>query len=333
MNAFKRKFKNPHGGPTRKFSLYKRFFAFLKRLYQPHPSLHEHFVVSPGAQQYHHIKEENTLTWLGHSTFLIRLNGKTILTDPFLSEYASPIHGIGPKRFSAPGMQLHELPPIDMILVSHDHYDHCDLRTLNHLPNKSSIQVIAPLRLGKLFKKIGYQQVHELGWHDSHHHTHITVHGLPAYHYSKRHLLTRNKSLWLAYAIHCKETNTKLYFSGDTAYGSVFPFLGKEYGPFDYALVSIGAYAPEHLMLASHLSPEQAVQVGRDLRAETLVAMHWGTLILSDEHPFEPPSRFHHAAQTANYPHEHIWILNIGETRKIKNHAKSNNEQIIKFAR
>ena len=314
-----KQFKNPPGGPRRKFSLYKRFYYFLKRLFHwPQLSAFpETFIVPPREvqHQYHALKKENTITWLGHSTFLIKLNGKTILTDPFLTDYASPIPIIGPKRYTPPGMTATDLPPIDIILVSHDHYDHCDRRTLARLPHKTKTHVVVPLRLGYLFEELGYTHIHELNWYDAWSHEDMTIHALPAYHYSKRHLFSRNISLWASYAI--QSHRKKLYFSGDTAYGTLFTDLGKNYGPFDYGLISIGAYEPAYFMLTGHLSPEQAVQVGQDLRAKTLVAMHWGTIILSDEPPLEPPLRFYHAAETADYPYHDTWILNIGETRKI----------------
>src|SRR5687768_11005399 len=152
-----RRFRNPPGGKKRKFSLYKRFFFFLRRLFHLPPSFPEKFIMSSkeAIKSYHQLKKENTLTWLGHSTFLIKLNGKTILTDPFLTDYASPISGFGPKRYTPPGISISDLPPIDIIIVSHNHYDHCDLKTITQFTNKSNIQVVVPLHLGYLFKRIG----------------------------------------------------------------------------------------------------------------------------------------------------------------------------------
>lgn len=311
------KFKNPPGGPKRKFSLYKRLYFFIRRLNDKPPAFPETFVTPReiALNTYEHLQHKDTLTWLGHSSFIIKLNDKTILTDPYLTDYASPIEGLGPKRYAPPGISIEDLPPIDIIIVSHDHYDHCDARTIANLPHKHSIDVVVPLHLGKLFKKYGYRKIHELDWHEKWTHEGIQITALPAYHYSKRHLLTRNTTLWAAFAI--KTENQNVYFSGDTAYGQIFKELGSKYGPFDYALISIGAYEPPDFMLASHLSPEQAVQVGKDLHAKKIVAMHWGTIILSDEPPLEPPLRFYHAAQAAHYLYHDIWILNIGETRKL----------------
>ncbi len=312
------RFKNLPGGPERKSKLFRRVYLFLKRLKYIKPTLAESFVIPTQdvLQKYVQYKKNDTITWLGHSSFLIKINGKTILTDPFLTDHASPIAGLGPKRFTPPGLTVDKLPPIDILLVSHDHYDHCDAKTIIHIANKANIHVVAPLKLGKLFKKFGYQHIHELGWYDSWSFEDITIHGLPAYHYSRRNIFTHNVSLWASYMI--DNGRKKIYFSGDTAYGSVFKSIGETYGPFDYALISIGSYHPPELMLASHLSPSQAVQVGRDLRAKTLVAMHWGTLVLSDEPPLEPPLLFHEAGEAAQYSTDKLWILNIGETRKLE---------------
>ena len=317
MNFKIKRFKNLPGGPLRKPKLFKRLYLFLKRLKYIKPTLAETFIIPEKdvLEKYFQYKDEDTITWLGHSTFLIKIDGKTILTDPFLTDHASPIEGLGPKRFSPPGLTIDKLPPIDIVLVSHDHYDHCDAKTIIHLANKANIHVVVPLRLGALFKKFGYKHIHELGWYDTWAFENLTIHGLPAYHYSKRNIFTHNVSLWAGYII--ENGKKKIYFSGDTAYGSVFTEIGATYGPFDYALVSVGSYHPPELMLASHLSPAQAVQVGLDLGAKTLVAMHWGTLILSDEPPLEPPILFHQACEKAKYAAENIWILNIGETRKI----------------
>jgi N-acyl-phosphatidylethanolamine-hydrolysing phospholipase D len=313
---FKR-FQNPLGGPKRNYNLFKWLTFFIRRLLDRQPSLPEDLVMSreDALKSYHQFQNENTLTWLGHATFLMKLNGTIILTDPFLTDYASPISGLGPKRFSPPGFSISDLPQINIIVVSHDHFDHLDVRTISALPNKADIHVVVPLRLGAFFKSLGFKLIHELEWHESWIYKDINIRALPAYHYSKRNLLTRNTRLWASYAITWQAK--KIYFSGDTAYGSIFLDMGRDYGPFDYALLSIGAYDPPELMLTGHVSPELAVRIGQELRAKTLVAMHWGTIILSDEYPFEPPKRFLNAAISANYQNKTIWILKIGETRKI----------------
>jgi L-ascorbate metabolism protein UlaG (beta-lactamase superfamily) len=255
----------------------------------------------------------DSLTWLGHASFLIRLDGRTILTDPFLSDHASPVPPLGPERFAPPGLTPAQLPPIDILLLSHNHYDHLDLPTIEALPAKEHIQVLAPLRLGHYFTSRGFSGVRELDWHDQMVVAGIEVTGLPAIHFSKRTLFDRNQTLWGGYAV--QSSRKRLLFAGDTGYGPIFPQLGRNARPFDAALLPIGAYEPRLLMRAVHVNPEEAVQIGRDLNARRLVAMHWGTIQLTEEPPFEPPERFRAAAHAAGYGDDQVWVLRIGETR------------------
>ncbi|WP_114834214.1 MBL fold metallo-hydrolase [Aquicella lusitana] len=157
--------------------------------------------------------------------------------------------------------------------------------------------------------------MHELDWHADYLFQQISIRALPAYHYSKRDIFTRNRRLWASFAV-CLP-NKKIYFSGDTAYGSLFLDIGRDYGPFDYALLSVGSYEPRELMSTGHLRPEEAVHIGQELRAKKLVGMHWGAIRLSDEAPFEPPERFYASAIQAGFLPDCIWLMRIGETRTI----------------
>jgi L-ascorbate metabolism protein UlaG (beta-lactamase superfamily) len=254
-----------------------------------------------------------TVTWIGHAAFLLRMGGRTILTDPFLSRYPSPLGALGPGRLVPPGMAVEDLPPIDILIVSHNHYDHLDEETIEALPGKDRMVVLVPLRLGDFFRERGYSDVRELDWHDRVMLDGITVAALPAVHFSRRGLSDMRATLWMGCAI---ETPTqRLYFSGDTGYGPVFEELGRRYGPFDIALVPIGAYEPAAMMRPNHVSPEEAVALGLDLRARVLLAHHWGTVTLSDEPPFEPPRRFRLAGQAAGLEDARLWLMRIGETR------------------
>jgi L-ascorbate metabolism protein UlaG (beta-lactamase superfamily) len=200
-------------------------------------------------------------------------------------------------------------------VLSHNHYDHLDTRTLDQLPGKERIVAIVPLGLGDYFRQRGFGVVNEVDWHDSIDLGAVTVTALPAIHFSRRGPFDRNKSLWMSAAI--AWPGQRVYFSGDTAHGPVFHEIGERYGPFTTALLGIGAYLPQIIMKASHTTPEEAVQVGRDIEADTLVAMHWGTVVLTDEPPFEPPERFRLAAAEAGYDGERAWIMKIGETRAL----------------
>lgn len=260
--------------------------------------------------------ETPALLWLGHAAFLLRLGGKTLLLDPYLGEVAGPVRRYSPRRFVPPAMPPERLPPIDLLVISHNHYDHLCAETLHRLPNRAGISVIVPLKLGRFFRRFGFRQVIELDWHDSLALDGLGVTALPAIHWSKRTAFDTNRTLWAGFALEAE--GLRLYFAGDTAYGPVFREIGERYAPFDYGLVPIGAYEPRIIMAGHHANPEEAVQIGRDIGAKRLVAMHWGTVMLTDEHPFEPPGRFRAAALQHGYGPEDAWVMAIGESRPLR---------------
>jgi L-ascorbate metabolism protein UlaG (beta-lactamase superfamily) len=311
-------FRNPPGSPERGGDFGDWASFFFRRLGRPAPEvvIPDGHVLAPadvraglGAQH-----GADSLTWLGHASFLIRLDGRMILTDPFLSDHASPLAPLGPTRFAPPALRSGELPPIDVILLSHNHYDHLDLATIEALPGKERIQVVVPLRLAGYFTERGYPNVQELDWHDQTVAQGIHVTALPAIHFSKRTLFDRNQTLWTGYAIQSRRQ--RIHFAGDTAYGPAFAELAG-LDRFDLALLPIGAYEPRPLMRAVHTTPEEAVQIGRELRAERIVGMHWGAITLTDEPPFEPPERFRTSAAAAGYPSDATWVMRVGETRAL----------------
>lgn len=255
------------------------------------------------------------LLWLGHAAFLLRLGGRTILLDPYLGEKAGPVRGLSPRRFVPPALPPESLPPVDLLVISHNHYDHLCADTLRRLPNRADITVIVPLKLGGFFHRFGFREIIELDWHDSHAVDALTVTALPAIHWSKRTAGDTNRTLWAGFAL--QADGMRVYFAGDTAYGPVFAEIGERYGPFDYGLVPIGAYEPRAIMAGHHTNPEEAVKLGRDIGAKRLVAMHWGTVMLTEEHPFEPPGRFRIAAGRHGYHEDDTWIMAIGETRRL----------------
>ncbi len=257
--------------------------------------------------------DRNSITWLGHAAFLIRLDGVTILTDPWLSQRASPFRWLfGPKRFSPPGIRVENLPPIDVLLISHNHYDHLDKETLRQLPNKDKIRVITPLRNGVLLRPLGFRNITELNWQESTTTDALKVTVLPAIHFSARATYDQNRMLWGGFAIEGKEK--KLYFSGDTTYGEVFKTIA-HHGPFDIGMIGIGAYDPIELMKASHATPEQAIAIASDLGVKTVIGMHWGTVRLTNEPAFEPPELFFRAGAAAGFAPADLWAMKIGESR------------------
>lgn len=266
--------------------------------------------------QYNSFEGKNSVTWLGHATFLIKLNGKTILTDPFLTDNASPVKYFGPQRFAKPGISLENLPMIDILVVSHNHLDHLDAETVESLHEKERIQVFVPLGLGGFFEERGYRSIIELDWYDSVEYSGINFSALPAVHYSRRGTNDKNKSLWCSWSM--KSSAGSYYFSGDTQDSDVlFKEIGQRDGPYDLALMSIGAYKTRKTGQATHLTPEEAVKVSLELGVKTIVGMHWGTIELSDEPHFEPPVRFQKAASKSGYLNENVWIMKIGETKEL----------------
>ena len=306
-------FRNPPGSPTG-IATFGDLTAFFWRRLGAEPPVVPSDHVLPQAQAlaaYEATASQDTATWLGHATFLLRLRGKTVLTDPYLTKVAGPI-GFGPQRYVPPGISLDQLPPIDIILVSHNHYDHLDAKTLETLPGKARIHVVVPLQLGEFFRERGYVNVHELDWFERVVIDGIELEVLPAVHFSRRGLFDRNRTLWGGFAI--RAGGRSIYHSGDTAYGPIFREIGQRSGPFDLALVAIGAYEPRSIMQASHVTPEDAVQLVDDIGAETAIGMHWGTVELTDEPHFEPGPRFLEAARSAGWSEGRAQILKIGET-------------------
>jgi N-acyl-phosphatidylethanolamine-hydrolysing phospholipase D len=312
-------FRNPPGSPRPggDAAAWRRFFwrRFASRGEVALPDGH----VLPQAEAIEGVfkrrSDGDRLTWLGHASFLLRLDGRTILTDPYLSDYASPLPPLGPKRFAPPGLPVERLPRVDLLLLSHSHYDHLDLPTIEALAAKEQVQVAVPLGLARYFTARGYPRVHELDWYQELVLGDLCITALPAIHFSKRTPFDRNRTLWTGYAL--RGRSRRIYFAGDTAYGPIFQELGRELAPFDLALLPIGAYEPRLLMQGSHATPEEAVQIARDLHVRRIVGMHWGTIRLTDEPPFEPPVRFRAAAATAGYGEEEAWVMRIGETRTL----------------
>jgi N-acyl-phosphatidylethanolamine-hydrolysing phospholipase D len=287
-------------------------------------------VFTPDIPDGHALSEEDSLqllnsidgdrlSWLGHASFLIHTSGVTILTDPLLTEFASPISWAGPRRYTGSGISLENLPKIDIVLISHNHYDHLDKETVNALHNKEGIHAVVPLGLKSFFTESGYENVTELDWNDSLIIKNIEITSLPAVHDSARSVSDRNKTLWSSWAIKGPERN--VLFVGDTGYSEViFRDIGKMHGPFDYAILPIGGYEPRELMWMSHVTPEEAVSIGTDVHAKTLIASHWGTVSsLSDEPLFEPPGRFKREGAGKGYSEQDLWVMKIGETRPLQN--------------
>lgn len=256
-----------------------------------------------------------TVTWVGHSTMLVQMDHVTFLTDPIWSDTPSPVSFAGPQRFVPPGVAMADLPPIDFVVVSHNHYDHLDLPTLIALFERNpETRFFVPLENAGILRQNGIAHVEELDWGSSVEHKGVRVHCLPAQHWSKRSLNDDRKTLWSSWAVVGPER--RFFFAGDTGYFDGFAHIARALGPFDLAALPIGAYEPVAMMKASHMNPEEAVQAALDLKAHRALAMHYGTFDLSDEPLQEPPRRFRAAAAKTSLGDERAWLMRIGEVRE-----------------
>ncbi|HEX4629721.1 MAG TPA: MBL fold metallo-hydrolase [Chthoniobacterales bacterium] len=221
------------------------------------------------------------VTFVNHSTVLLQLSGFNILTDPMWSERASPVSWAGPRRRRKPGVAWENIPPIDVVLVSHNHYDHLDLPTLRLLAARGDSVFIVPARQGELLRSEKITPVHELDWGQSLSLQDVTVHCVPAVHFSSRSMLDRNRTLWCGYVIVTGGRMT--YFAGDSAFGNHFAQIRERFGAPDLALLPIGAYEPRWFMSRVHMAPDEAIRAHEILGAKLSVAIHHGTSQLADE--------------------------------------------------
>ncbi|HEX2342826.1 MAG TPA: MBL fold metallo-hydrolase [Vicinamibacterales bacterium] len=226
------------------------------------------------------------VTFIGHATFLIQAEAGNILTDPMFSERAGPWNVFGPRRVRPPAIALDALPPISIVLLSHNHYDHCDVRTLRLLARRFDPIVITPLGNARLLRSMGVQRVEELDWWQSTASTALPITLAPAHHFSARGPLDRNRALWGGFVI--TAVTHRIYFAGDTAYAPFFTDIRHRLGPIDLALLPIGAYEPRWFMKAVHMNPAEAVQAHLDLQATASVGMHFGTFQMTTEGIDEP---------------------------------------------
>ncbi len=227
-----------------------------------------------------------TVTFINHATLLIQMDGLNILTDPLYSERASPVSWAGPKRHRAPGVRFEDLPPIDVVILSHNHYDHMDVPTLDRLDRTFHPRVVSALGNPLFLKKKGIESA-GLDWGEGLDlGGHVKVHAVRAQHFSARALSDRYNALWCGFVLSGHAGN--VYFAGDTAYAAHFSEIGKQFAPIRLALLPIGAYLPAAFMERAHISPELAVRAAQDLHAQDSIPMHYGTFRLSDEGMDEP---------------------------------------------
>ncbi len=254
------------------------------------------------------------ITWIGHSTFLIQYQGLTILTDPIFSEYASPFNFAGPKRVHPPALRLEDLPKIDFVIISHNHYDHLDFSTVQQIGNNT--QWVIPLGHLQWFDDVGVSREHiqEFDWWDSLTKDQVQITATPSQHWSGRGLWDRFESLWASWVIQIDDIH--IWFGGDTGYNPYqFKQIGDAFPEFDIALIPIGAYAPRWFMKNMHVNPAEAVKIHLDIQSKQSFGIHWGTFPLTAEPVDEPPKRLKDALKQADIPEYRFQTLKIGETR------------------
>lgn len=257
------------------------------------------------------------ITYVNHATFLIQTGGLNILTDPVWSERVSPLSFAGPKRMRPPGLKFKDLPKIDLVIISHNHYDHLDIETLKKLNDWYSPKFIVPLGVDLYLNQAGIKNTTALDWWDNNSVSEtVSVTSVPAQHFSARGLFDRNKTLWSGYVL---ETDSgTVYFAGDTGYGEFFKEIGERFKNITVGLIPIGAYKPQWFMSQIHVNPEEAIQVHKDLNAEISFGMHFGTFPLADDDMEEPVNDFLEAIKKPENAGVNFKLLTEGDTFRLQ---------------
>ena len=258
---------------------------------------------------------EPTVTWIGHATLLVQLAGVNILTDPHGRSAPSPLSFAGPHRVAPPGLRFEDLPPIHVVLISHDHYDHLDEATVRRLAERAPPALLRAARPRTWLADLGITDVVELDWWDSRPERGLTLTCVPVQHWTRALVVRRsNRRLWSGWVM--PAAIERLFFGGDTGLlRAGFKEIGARLGPFDLAAISIGAYEPPVIMKFTHTSPEEALQIFADVRARRFFAMHWGTFDLAEEPLGQPPVRLRAEAERLGLDPDTIWVFKPGETR------------------
>jgi len=256
--------------------------------------------------------KENVM-WIGHSTLLLNHSDFTIMTDPQFSGRASPFSFMGPKRVTPSPVEISDLPQIDVILISHNHYDHLDEATIREIAKiQPSVEFLVPLGLKSLLEDWGAKNVSELDWWQQVQRKGVTIQPTPVQHWSKRTFFDRNKTLWSGWML--KWNDFSFYFTGDAGYSDDFKETARKLGSPDLAAIPIGAYEPREFMKSAHINPEEAVVAFNDLGAKKAIGIHWGTFKLTLEPMTEPPVKLQEALKKSGVPKETFRVLKHGET-------------------
>ena len=257
--------------------------------------------------------DELVTTFINHSTVLLQTRGLNILTDPIWSEYCGPVSALAPKRYRKPGIALEDLPPIDLVVVSHSHYDHMDLPSLQKLYKRFNPVFVVGLGNKSILTEAGIDKVEELDWWQSYRLTDdFVVWGTPAQHWSRRGLFDQNKRLWMSYIF--EAPGGPIFFAGDTAMANHFKMIRDKFGSIRLSLLPIGAFKPELFMRGAHLSPKQAVEVHKILDSGRSIAIHYGTFRLGTDSQDDPLLALELALNQNSLDDSEFTVLDFGES-------------------
>ncbi len=270
-------------------------------------------------------------TFVNHITFLLQFRGLNVLTDPVYSRRVSPFRNLGPTRVRAPGLAFEDLPPIHLVLVTHNHYDHLDIETLLRLDQVHAPRFVTGLGNRAFLQQFGIQAVDELDWWQSVDAGDATVTLTPAQHWSSRRPRNRNRTLWGGFVV--RAAGSQVFFAGDTGYWRHFREVRERFGRVDVALLPIGAYEPRWFMRDQHMNPDDAVRAHLDLDPHISVGTHFGCFQLTDEGIDEPPRELAAARVRHAVPPEAFVVLETGETRLFDGHAAAFSSNISRSSR
>ncbi len=304
-----RRFFNPHapqGKSRRDVSRWRR-----TRQREPWPEHVEDVPLTPPPRA---ARDRIAVTFIGHSTFLVQIGGLCVLTDPIWSDRCSPVSFAGPRRVRPPGQSLDSLPGVDLLLITHNHYDHMDLPTLRKVRARWQPSTATGLGNARHLAKAGIRSAVELDWWQTTELAGARVTYVPAQHFSARGLHDRNRSLWGGFVVEAH--GAVVYFAGDSGYCPYFADIASRFPRIDLALLPIGAYEPRWFMRQHHVNPEEAVQAHLDLQPRRSIGMHFGTFQLTDEAIDAPISALRQAQARAGVAHAEFDVLGFGETRQ-----------------
>ncbi|RPE03111.1 MBL fold metallo-hydrolase [Candidatus Pantoea deserta] len=262
--------------------------------------------------------DDDRVWWLGHAAMLLRLNQRYLLIDPALSLRASPLPFAGPKRKTPAPLRISQLPRLDYVLISHNHYDHLDLTTVKRIIQRfPEVTFLVPLGLETWFRRRGARHVYPLDWWQSQRENDLTLTAVPARHWSMRTLKDRNRSLWCGWVIRSEAVN--FWFSGDSGFSENLAEIPRRLGPFNLAALPTGAYAPKWFMQSSHMDPDHAVSLWRLMGQPLTIPVHWGVFELADESLDEPPVELSRAIARSGEDNGRFAPWKIGEGRSLRN--------------